>query len=252
MSHPHHLLVLQSRWRPIDHDTTPSLLYYGVRNPPRQRRSLLPISAPLAALLDSAEHPLNPADQPPAVRTEMAELAAHGILVAPEHRHEAKTPETMQVCSRCVVNDYVVPGLEFDEAGVCALCRSYEVGSPPTHSPFTTITTDELAATPSTSRFDAMVLYTGGKDSSYMLWLLARKLGLRVLAAFWNMPYCSDAAYDNIRRARQRMDTVEFVEWTLPLAMLGRLVADLQISQEEIRCAGDELSFSLAEWATGS
>lgn len=100
MSHPDHLLVLQSRWRPIDHDTTPSLLYYGVRNPPRQRRSLLPISAPLAALLDSAEHPLNPADQPP--------------------------------------------------------------------------------------------------------------------------------------------------------AMLGRLVADLQISQEEIRCAGDELSFSLAEWATGS
>ena len=151
MSHPDHLLVLQSRWRPIDHDTTPSLLYYGVRNPPRQRRSLLPISAPLAALLDSAEHPLNPA---------------------------------------------------------------------------------------------AMVLYTGGKDSSYMLWLLARKLGLRVLAAFWNMPYCSDAAYDNIRRARQRMDQ--------PPAMLGRLVADLQISQEEIRCAGDELSFSLAEWATGS
>lgn len=50
-----------------------------------------------------------------------------------------------------------------------------------------------------------------------MLWLLARKLKLRVLAAFWNMPYCSDAAYENIKRARQHMSEVEFVEWSLPL-----------------------------------
>jgi len=226
MNHPHQPLVLQSRWRPIESDGTPSLLYYGVRNPPHQRRSLIPISASLAALLGGDQRPLNPEEQTPAVRTEMAELAAHGILVPPEHRHQLKTPETMQVCSRCVVNDYVVPGLEFDETGVCALCRSYEVGTKPARSAFATIDTDELVATASTSRFDAMVLYTGGKDSSYMLWLLARKLGLRVLAAFWNMPYCSDAAYDNINRARQRLDNVEFVEWTLPLATVREAMRD--------------------------
>lgn len=53
-----------------------------------------------------------------------------------------------------------------------------------------------------------------------MLWLLARKLKLRVLAACWNMPYCSQAAAANILRARQRMTEVEFVEWSLPLALV--------------------------------
>ncbi len=226
MSKTVHPLVLQARWRYVDHDGKPSLLYFGVRNPPHQRRSLVPVSEDLAPLLKDDDCQLYVQELQEPVRTEVERLAAERILVAPGNRQQLKTPETMQVCSRCVVNDYVVPGLEFDEAGVCALCRSYEVGTVPARSLFATISTDELVATRSTARFDAMVLYTGGKDSSYMLWLLARKLGLRVLAAFWNMPYCSDAAYENIRRAKQRMDTVEFVEWTLPLATVRGAMRD--------------------------
>lgn len=213
-------LTLQARWRVVEANGAAHLLYYGVRNPPRHREQRLEISAALAEAIGNGQVDLAALGPQ---REEAERLAAAGILVAPEEFRDAKTPETMQVCTRCVTNDYVIPGLEFNERGVCALCQCYEQSKGPSRAVLATITPEELkalAAENKTSRFDAMVLYTGGKDSSYMLWLLARKLGLRVLAAFWAMPYCSDAAYENIRRAKRRMPEVEFVEWTLPERMV--------------------------------
>jgi tRNA A37 threonylcarbamoyladenosine dehydratase len=57
-----------------------------------------------------------------------------------------------------------------------------------------------------------MVLCTGGKDSTYLLWLLAKKLGLRVLAAAWNMPYTNDTCRNNLRRSIQQLPSVELIE----------------------------------------
>lgn len=211
-------LVLQYRWKRIEVDSAPHLLYYGVRNPPAHRDILLPMSRELAELLDRSNG--EPFDPPASLRAELADLVATAVLVPPAARRDPVDPETMQQCSRCVTNNYVIPGLEFDDEGICALCQCYAQTKAPARSAFATVSEEELiAATESNrrSRVDVMVLYTGGKDSSYMLWLLARKLKLRVLAAFWNMPYCTPAAYENIRRARETMPEVEFVEWSLPL-----------------------------------
>jgi len=210
-------VVLQYRWRKVEVGGRPHLLYYGVRNPPRHRETLIPISSALAAWLERGGGQREMAGVP---AEEILPLREQGILVAPENRRPVKTPDTMRVCVRCVTNDYVLPGLEFNASGVCALCQCYECAPAPLRSAFATVSEAELRRTAEhnrNSRFDAMVLYTGGKDSSYMLWLLARRLKLRVLAAFWNMPYCSDAAYENIRRARLRLPEAEFVEWTYPL-----------------------------------
>lgn len=209
-------LTLQTRWRVVaGADVGARLLYYGVRNPPGHREQMREISAGLAEALGNGSVDVTALG---AHREEAEGLASAGVLVAPEAVREAKTPETMQVCTRCVTNDYVIPGLEFDDRGVCALCQCYEQARGPSQAVFSTVTEAELKAASGggASRFDAMVFYTGGKDSSYMLWLLARKLGLRVLAAFWDMPYCTEAARENIRRAKRRMPEVEFVEWTLP------------------------------------
>jgi len=56
-----------------------------------------------------------------------------------------------------------------------------------------------------------------GKDSTFLLWYLAKKLGLRVLAASWNMPYTNDTCHGNIRRALELLPDVELVERTLPV-----------------------------------
>lgn len=212
MTSAHHL-VLQYRWKVVYVEGKPHLLYYGVRNPPLHREVLLPLSKSLARVLESKGMMENSDVQ------EIKDLVIRKVLVLPEEKRSAKTPQTMQTCTNCVVNDYVVPGLEFDDHGVCALCQCYEKAKPGGYSAFPKVTEEELrsmAGKTSGSRFDAMVLYTGGKDSSFMLWLLARKLGLRVLAAFWDMPYCTGAAYTNIDRARQTMPEVEFVRWALP------------------------------------
>ena len=215
--------TLQARWKVVEQNGAPRLLYYGVRNPPRHREQTLPISRALAARLQSLgpSETLDIASLETPLADEAQALIQQGILVAPESLRIPKTPDTMQVCVRCVTNDYVIPGLEFDGQGVCALCQCYAQAGSPSGGIFTTVAEEDLqtAARRGNGRaeYDVMLLYTGGKDSSYMLWLLARKLGLRVLAAFWNMPYCSEAAYANIRRAKERMPEVAFVEWTLPL-----------------------------------
>jgi len=205
-------LFLQHRWKLIRINEDPHLLYYGVRNPPRHREVLVPVSEEMAR--QCCDHDQVKDDGSPKIR----ELKAQGILVPPDALRPAATLETMRTCAKCVTNDYVVPGLEFDAHGVCALCQCYALPAPTRHAAFTTVTEEELRALAGkgkNSRFDAMVLYTGGKDSSFLLWLLARKLGLRVMAAFWNMPYCSDAAYANIHRAQETMPEVEFVQWTI-------------------------------------
>jgi hypothetical protein len=218
MNSPGNKWTLQNRWRLKEINHKPHLIYYGVRNPPRHRDIRIEVSHELVRRLTVGEGLLS-AEDIRTTREETDQLIDQGVLVVLEQRLADKTPETMRICSRCVTNDYIIPGLEFNEDGICALCQCYALADTPPRSFFPTVSEEELRTSMqcgADSRFDAMVFYTGGKDSSYLLWLLARKLGLRVLAAFWNMPYCSEAAYDNIKRARERLHEVEFVEWTLP------------------------------------
>ncbi len=204
--------TLQYRWQVVETKGMSQLLYYGVRNPPNQRNVLIEVSSDLAAIIKS--------DKSLPDTAETRALIEQGILVTSQNLRNPKTSEYMQTCIKCINNDFVIPGLEFNDDGVCALCQCYAQTKAPERSAFATVSETELlksAKDNTQSRFDVMVLYTGGKDSSYMLWLLARKLKLRVMAAFWNMPYCSKAAYENIQRAREKMPEVEFVEWSLPL-----------------------------------
>ena len=61
------------------------------------------------------------------------------------------------------------------------------------------------------SRFDVAVFYTGGKDSTYLLYYLSKVLKLRVLALTWEIPYMSDSAKASIDKAKEHFDTVEFI-----------------------------------------
>jgi hypothetical protein len=141
---------------------------------------------------------------------------------------------------RCVNDDYLLPGLEFDEKGMCAFCQCYESATTAKgpSGPQNYITEEELrerARTNTGSRFDAMVLCTGGKDSTYLLWLLSKKLGLRVLAAAWNMPYTNDTCRENLQQAVQLLPSVELVERTLPWGMVQRAMRE-QYAETGLPC----------------
>jgi hypothetical protein len=211
--------VLQYRWKVIDDNEQYWLIYYGVRNPPFNKDTKIKISSGLAKNLLNQEYVSYETTD-----NEVNDLIKQNILVNPESKKQAKTIENMQVCKTCIANDYIIPGLEFNSDGVCALCQCYEQAEESSSSVLMTITEEELvnALKENASGFDVMLFYTGGKDSSYLLWLLAKKLKLRVLAVFWNMPYSSSASYDNIIQAKKYMNNVEFIEWTLPLGKVHK------------------------------
>jgi len=216
--------VLQYRWAVRDCREGKVLVYYGLRNPPHHQEAVLPVPATLAETLTGLDGTASLDSLPAAVRENAVfrRLIEQRIVVDRTERRQPSTADHKQTCIRCVADDHLLPGLEFDARGVCAFCQCYEQaeheGGPA--GPANAVDDAALlsiAAHNTDSRFDVMVLCTGGKDSTYLLWYLAKKLGLRVLAASWNMPYTNETCRQNIRRSLELLPQVELVERTLPM-----------------------------------
>ena len=149
----------------------------------------------------------------------LAKLIAAGAIV-PANKL-AKTPalEARQTCKRCVNDTYLIPDLEFDGEGVCSYCRHYDQLKDGTLAGGAgdDVTDAELLACArnNPARYDAVVPFTGGKDSSFILWYLSKKLGMRVLAATWDMPFMQESARQNVRSAKKRLSNVDFIEFTM-------------------------------------
>ncbi len=220
LEHP----VLQYRWAVRDGREGKVLVYYGLRNPPRHQEAVLPIPDDLAEVLAGLDGAVSLDGLPRAVRESDAfcRLVAQGIVVEKKDQRQPSTADHKQTCARCVTDDHLLPGLEFDDRGVCAFCQCYELAERAGDSAGPRNTVDDaallsIAENNKDSRFDVMVLCTGGKDSTYLLWHMAKKLGLRVLAASWNMPYTHETCRKNLRRSLELLPNVELVERTLPV-----------------------------------
>jgi len=225
--------VLQYRWQVKETKAGPQLVYFGLRNPPNHTRNIIPLPRELADRLQLLDGRTAAKDLPSDLTDhEMyARFVAEGIIVEAHEVRQPSSRENFRECVRCVTNDYVLPGLEFDEKGLCAFCQCYELAERSGQGAIMQdgITDEDLIRISSGntgSRFDAMVLYTGGKDSTYLLWYLAKKLKLRVLVASWNMPYTNETSRENMRRAMQILPDVEFVDRTLPWNMVRQGMRD--------------------------
>lgn len=229
LQHP----ILQYRWHVKETNAGAQLVYFGLRNPPNHTRSIIPLPGELADRLRSLDGRTASKDLPSDLTGhEMyARLVAEGIIVDAHEVRQPSSKDNFRQCVRCVTNDYVVPGLEFDTNGLCAFCQCYELAEKSGQGAIMQdgITDEDLTRISSEntgSRFDAMVLYTGGKDSTYLLWYLAKKLKLRVLVASWNMPYTNETSRENMRRAMKVLPDVEFVDHTLPWGMVRQAMRD--------------------------
>jgi amino acid adenylation domain-containing protein len=112
-------------------------------------------------------------------------------------------PQATKSCRICALPDSY-PGATLNDAGVCSICERYERQKKVWDSYFQ-IDVQGLAQTITKanqgrqSKYDCMLLYSGGKDSSYVLYRLV-DLGYRVLAFTFDNGHISKAAFDNIRR----------------------------------------------------
>ena len=154
-----------------------------------------------------------------------------------------KTPTSLDeatFCKRCSMNDYILPGVEFDKDGLCPICQTKEI-----HEKLKGVTPVQNTFPRSKkSRFDVAVFYTGGKDSTYLLYYLSKVLKLRVLALTWEIPYMSDSARLSIENAKKKLDSVEFITRYVSNDVLKKFYNNLY-SLNENTCACPSLAYIL-------
>ena len=143
-------------------------------------------------------------------------------------------------CSRCAANDFIIPGLEFDENGLCPMCQTAdEVSDLKSLVPLL----DDIPKS-KRSRFDVAIFYTGGKDSTFLLYQLAKVRGLRVLALMWEIPFMSDSARKSIENAKKCFQNVEFITRSVSRQDLNKIYRKLYELSENT-CACPSLAYLL-------
>lgn len=133
----------------------------------------------------------------------------------------------MKICTRCILPE-TFPGIKFDESGTCSHCireapalsKSSEKKAEYRHR------LDDLIAEvrgqgPS---YDAVMAYSGGKDSSYSLKLLRERYDLRILAITFDNHFVSPAAAENIRTVTDQL-SVDSILFKPPWPLLRDLFA---------------------------
>jgi amino acid adenylation domain-containing protein len=144
------------------------------------------------------------------VRVELGEIEARLLqhtavrecVVTVVNSVATKASEKIIYCTRCgLVSN--VPGITYNADGVCNTCRSYDSYADKAQAYFKTrdefrmIVAEMKAAR--TGDYDCLALFSGGKDSTYMLYQLC-ELGLKPLAFTLDNGFISEEAKANIRR----------------------------------------------------
>ena len=108
----------------------------------------------------------------------------------------------MVICKRCILPE-TFPGVKFDERGVCNHCRQEEslLGKTPDKRTEYRQKLDSLIEKIKgrSSGYDAIMAYSGGKDSSYTLKILRERYDLRIIALTFDNHFISPRGWENIK-----------------------------------------------------
>ncbi len=115
----------------------------------------------------------------------------------------------MKRCTRCLY-DESVPGIKFDDAGICNYCRihdrlSLEYPAGEEGMRRLRLIAAEIRQEGRRKKYDVVVGVSGGADSSYLVYL-ARQLGLRPLAVHFDNTWDSTVAVENIQAVLKKLD----------------------------------------------
>lgn len=126
----------------------------------------------------------------------------HNAVVTLRHRPKAQAKAEAHNCVQCgLPSNY--PTAEFDEQGVCHLCRAFTSYQANVQKYFRTPSDLKALFAKNQERsditYDCIMLLSGGKDSTYALGQLV-EMGLKVLAFTLDNGYISEQAKANVRR----------------------------------------------------
>lgn len=123
-------------------------------------------------------------------------------------------------CLRCIL-DTSYPNITFDSKGICNFCRSFEhhVRKFPINEKSETKISNILNKIRERNRnkdYDCIVGFSGGRDSSYVLYCLKEKWKMRPLAFHCDIHMNSHIAVSNIKKMCNALDVdliTEVVDW---------------------------------------
>ena len=136
-----------------------------------------------------------------------------------------KKSSTVQTCVKCILNSQV-PNISFDEGGICNFCHDYEKEKQYLDRDYVALEKKMIATLRVSKKhpYDCMVLYSGGKDSTYMLYRLANHYKLRVLAFTFDNHFIPPETYANIDRVLKKINVDHIVykpSWNLTKTMFN-------------------------------
>lgn len=222
---------LQIRWR-LENN---KLEYYGLRNKKNLFKNSLKLTKNQVKIIK--ELPKELSDQEirkvrRLINTQIVKKTA--LRTVPTSIQEAR------FCQGCVANDFIIPGIEFDEKGFCPLCQTADLHD----KLISVLPVKNIISRAENSDFDIGLFYTGGKDSTYLLYYLSKVLKLRVIAMTWEIPFMSKSAKSSIENAKRKLDNVKFVTKKTSDEELRKIYKKLYLLNENT-CACPSLAYLL-------
>ncbi len=225
------MYYLQTRWKLEDG----GLYYYGLRNKEHLFKNLVKISGKQQEIIRRL-----PCHLTEPQKAHLGPLLGVQVVKEQDLRPLPRSLREARFCTTCCGNDFILPGLEFDKEGRCPLCQTAEE-TRDLRSILPVL--EDIPSTPG-GRYDCALFYTGGKDSTFLLYHLAKVKGLRVLALTWEIPFLSDSARASIRGAKEAFPEVEFRSERLEDDTLRRFYRKLYALSENT-CACPSLAYVL-------
>ncbi len=105
----------------------------------------------------------------------------------------------MKRCTKCIMPD-TVPGITFDDEGICSFCRNFEKEEYLGKEKLDLIVEE---ARSKNNKYDCIVPLSGGRDSAYVLYLARSIYNLKVLAVNYNNEFQNPQALKNMQTACQ-------------------------------------------------
>lgn len=138
-------------------------------------------------------------------------------------------------CTECLLPENY-PGIDFDEGGVCNICNEFKKYRQEIESYFRAESDfDEVAAEmkSNSDEYDCLLLYSGGKDSTYVLHKLI-DYGLKVMTYTFDNGYISKTAFKNIEATTQKLGIKHY---TISSENMNRVFAE-SLRESNSSCHG--------------
>ena len=92
----------------------------------------------------------------------------------------------MQICKTCILDENF-PGISFDENGVCIFCRQHKKKEEQQalREKYEKKFAEIIEKYKGKNSYDCLTAFSGGKDSTYTLYLLKKKYNLNLFIHFY-------------------------------------------------------------------